>query len=198
MIKQLPPDQIIEEIFDLYKHHGHLDYIGEPVSQLEHMAQSAELAKKDGYDEEVILAAFFHDIGHLCAGINQPDMNGFGAMNHEELGAKFLEERGFSDRLVFLVKGHVAAKRYLTYKFPEYLNKLSEASKATLSFQGGIMSKQEAEKFEVNPDANVMLKMRTWDDNAKVTDMEVTNFDEIKDLALKHLLTQNSKELLQP
>ena len=59
------------------------------------------------------------------------------------------------------------------------------------------MSKQEAEKFEINPDANVMLKMRTWDDNAKVTNMEVTNFDEIKALALKHLLNQNSKQLRQ-
>ena len=190
MTKQLNPNQIIDEIFDLYIKHGDQDYIGEPVSQLEHMAQTADLAKKDGYEDEVILAAFFHDIGHLCASTNNGDMNGYGAMNHEELGAAFLKERGFSDRLVFLVKGHVAAKRYLTYKFPKYLNRLSEASRITLVFQGGIMNKLEAAEFEINTDANLMLKMRTWDDLAKITDTPVTNLAELKEIALKHLLGQ--------
>ena len=190
MIKQLTPNQIVDEIFDLYKIYGDQDYIGEPVSQLEHMAQTAELAKKDGYDEEVIFAAFFHDIGHLCSNTNNPDMDGYGAINHEELGAAFLKERGFSDRLVFLVKGHVAAKRYLTYKFPEYFNQLSEASRITLAFQGGIMTKMEAEEFEINPDSSMMLKMRTWDDFAKIKSIPVTNLLEMKELSLKHLLSQ--------
>lgn len=193
MTKQLNPNHIVDEIFDLYRQHGGQDYIGEPVSQLEHMAQTAQLAKKDGYEDEVVLAAFFHDIGHLCANTNNPHMNGYGMMNHEEIGAVFLKERGFSDRLVFLVKGHVAAKRYLTYKFPEYLNRLSEASRITLAFQGGIMTKLEAEEFEINQDANLMLKMRTWDDMAKITDIPVTNLEELKELALKHLIHQNSK-----
>jgi 2-amino-1-hydroxyethylphosphonate dioxygenase (glycine-forming) len=191
MTKQLNPHQIVDEIFDLYKKYGGQDYIGEPVSQLEHMAQTAELAKKDGYDEEVILAAFFHDIGHLCANTKIPDMDGYGVMNHEEIGAVFLKERGFSNRLVFLVKGHVAAKRYLTYKFPKYLNRLSEASRITLAFQGGIMTELEAKEFEINPDANLMLKMRTWDDMAKITDLPITGLQELKDMSLKHLLSQN-------
>jgi predicted HD phosphohydrolase len=40
--------------------------ISETVSQLEHMSQSAQLAIEQGYDDEVVLAAFFHDIGHIC------------------------------------------------------------------------------------------------------------------------------------
>ena len=191
MTEELKPNEIVDEIFDLYQRLGDLDYIGEPVSQLEHMAQTAELAKKDGYEEEVILAAFFHDIGHLCSNTNNPGMNGYGAMNHEDLGAAFLQERGFSDRLVFLVKGHVAAKRYLTYKFPKYLNQLSDASRATLVFQGGIMTRLEAEEFEANPDANLMLKMRTWDDLAKNESIPIENLEELKQLTLQHLLRQN-------
>ena len=191
MTEDLKPNEIVDEIFDLYQRLGDLDYIGEPVSQLEHMAQTAELAKKDGYEEEVILAAFFHDIGHLCSNTNNPGMNGYGAMNHEDLGAAFLQERGFSDRLVFLVKGHVAAKRYLTYKFPKYLNQLSDASRATLVFQGGIMTRLEAEEFEANPDANLMLKMRTWDDLAKNESIPIENLEELKQLTLQHLLRQN-------
>ena len=181
---------IVNEIFKLYERHGNDEYIGEPVSQLEHMAQTAALAKKDGYDDEVILAAFFHDIGHLCSHGSDQDMNGFGAMDHEQLGAAYLKERGFSDRVVFLVKGHVAAKRYLTYKFPQYFKKLSEASRHTLLFQGGVMSKEEAVAFENNPDANLMLKMRTWDDLAKQEHVPIRNLVELKELTLLHLQHQ--------
>jgi predicted HD phosphohydrolase len=47
----------------LYEKHGDEDYIGEPVSQLEHMSQSAQLAQQAGFDEEVIMAAFFMTSG---------------------------------------------------------------------------------------------------------------------------------------
>lgn len=180
-------EYIVNEIFELYEQHGNEEYIGEPLSQLEHMAQTAALAEKDGYDDEVVLAAFFHDIGHLCSHETGSDMNGFGAMDHEQLGAAYLKERGFSDRVVFLVKGHVAAKRYLTYKFPQYFKKLSEASRQTLIFQGGIMSKEEAAAFESNPDANLMLKMRTWDDLAKQEHVPIQNLAELRQLTLMHL-----------
>lgn len=189
--KLLSAKNIVDEIFDLYKQYGDQDYIGEPVSQLEHMAQAAALAKKEGYDSEVILAAFFHDIGHLCSRTEDPDMNGYGVVNHEEIGARFLKERGFSDRLVFLVKGHVEAKRYLTLRFPQYFNKLSVASRETLAYQGGIMSEQEAKDFEINPDINLMLKMRTWDDLAKNENIPIENLEELKQLTLQHLVSQD-------
>jgi hypothetical protein len=53
------PEEIVNEVFALYEQHGDEDYIGEPVSQIEHMSQSAALAQAEGYDDEVILAAFF-------------------------------------------------------------------------------------------------------------------------------------------
>ncbi|MBL6690349.1 MAG: HD domain-containing protein [Pseudomonadales bacterium] len=42
------------------------DYIGEPVSQLEHSLQTAALAVLSGADEPLVLAALLHDIGHWC------------------------------------------------------------------------------------------------------------------------------------
>mgnify|MGYP003449482420 CR=1 FL=1 len=59
-------EESVNEIFGLYQKYGDEDYIGEPVSQVEHMCQAAQLAEAEGYPEEVVLAAFFHDIGHLC------------------------------------------------------------------------------------------------------------------------------------
>ena len=72
--------QVVEDIFGLYQQYGTDDYIGEPVSQIEHMSQAAELAMAEGCDDEVVLAAFFHDIGHLCAE-GAENMGGYGVVN---------------------------------------------------------------------------------------------------------------------
>lgn len=181
------PELIVNEIFSLYERHGDEDYIGEPVSQIEHMSQAASLAADGGYDDEVILAAFFHDIGHLCASNEVESMDGMGNVDHEKLGADYLLERGFSKRLTELVKSHVVAKRYLTFKFPEYYEKLSPASRVTLDFQGGVMSAEEAAEFERQPDAELMIQLRYWDDKAKETNVKVNNVEFLKSLATKHL-----------
>ena len=120
-----------------------MDYIGEPISQLGHALQCAHWAKKQGADDEVILAALFHDIGHLIDA-SAPQMDGLGVINHEGLGRAFLEEHGCSERVGKLVEAHVQAKRYLCFKNPKYYARLSEASKGTLAWQGGPMSETEA------------------------------------------------------
>ncbi len=79
-------EQVITDVFGLYEQHGTADYIGEPVSQIEHMSQTAQLAMAEGFDDEVVLAAFFHDIGHLC-GQGNANMGGYGVVSHERLGA---------------------------------------------------------------------------------------------------------------
>lgn len=186
------PEDIVDEVFALYEKHGDEDYIGEPVSQLEHMSQAAALAEDEGYDDEVVLAAFFHDIGHLCAGEAEAEsMDGFGNVDHEKLGADYLRERGFSERLATLVESHVIAKRYLTYKFPEYYDKLSDASRATLEFQGGRMTDQEAIEFEKHPDAELFIKLRYWDDQAKEINTPVQDLEHLKSLAINHLYNIN-------
>jgi phosphonate degradation associated HDIG domain protein len=184
----------IEEVFQLYGQHGDQDYIGEPVSQMEHMLQAGELARRGGYDEEVVLAAFFHDIGHLLAFEGDyGNMGGYGVEDHERLGADFLRALGFSERIATLVESHVQAKRYLTAKDPAYYNKLSEASKHTLELQGGRMSEDEQAFFEAHPLSGLMVKLRLWDDEAKEiapTQQTITYF---RVLAEKHLTLQMNK-----
>ncbi|MGI4738662.1 MAG: phosphonate degradation HD-domain oxygenase [Janthinobacterium lividum] len=182
------PQQVVAQVFGLYELHGHADYIGEPVSQLDHMWQAAALAEAAGADDEVVLAAFFHDLGHLCAPeVAADSMAGFGAVDHERLGADYLRARGFSERVARLVESHVQAKRYLTHKYPSYLRQLSEASMATLAFQGGVMSAAEALAFEQDPDADLILQLRRWDEQAKETNLPVGRLDHLKALALRHL-----------
>src|SRR6201994_158910 len=93
-------EKITNEIMDLYKGYGGNEYAGEKVTQLEHMVQAAQLAEAQGFDNETILAAFLHDIGHIAEHENEENgMNGFGIMDHEALGADFLLERGFSEKV---------------------------------------------------------------------------------------------------
>ncbi|EJM87507.1 MULTISPECIES: phosphonate degradation HD-domain oxygenase [unclassified Pseudomonas] len=175
--------QVIDEVFGLYERFGDSDYIGEPVSQIEHMSQAAQLAMAEGFDDEVVLAAFFHDIGHICAD-SAPNMGGFGVVSHERLGADYLRRAGFSERMARLVEYHVQAKRYLTVKEPGYYERLSEASRRTLEYQGGVMTPAEAEAFEQDPLCAVSLRMRQWDELAKEMNVPLLDLDVLKRKAL--------------
>ena len=176
------PAQIIDSTFALYERHGSDDYIGEAITQLEHMSQTAQLAMAEGFDDEVVLAAFFHDIGHLCGG--DASMGGYGVVSHERIGAEYLRRCGFGERMARLVEYHVEAKRYLTLRQPGYYQRLSEASRRTLEYQGGVMSEDEADVFERDPLFEVSLRMREWDERAKVVGVAVIDLDGLKQKAL--------------
>lgn len=181
-------DQVVDDIFGLYEKHGNEDYIGEPVSQLEHMSQAAQLALQEGSDDDVVLAAFFHDIGHICVSQNATNsMEGYGIKSHEKIGGDFLRQKGFPDRLARLVESHVPAKRYLTFKYPEYYDALSDASKKTLTFQGGKMDATEAEDFEKVDIFEASIRLRKWDELAKETEIPIIDLNEMKALARKIL-----------
>ena len=183
-------EESVNEIFGLYQKYGDEDYIGEPVSQVEHMCQAAQLAEAEGYPEQVILAAFFHDIGHFCEHLMPVEqMDGFGVVDHEKLGADFLLSKGFSEDIASLVKNHVQAKRYLTRQFPSYYNQLSEASKKTLEFQGGVMTADEAMRFESDKLFDLHIKLRRWDEKAKLEKQPLPPLQKYKDMAIRHLET---------
>ncbi|NML23552.1 HDIG domain-containing protein [Pseudoflavitalea sp. G-6-1-2] len=180
--------ETVADIFSLYELFGSADYIGEPVSQIEHMCQAAELAEAEGYDEEVILAAFFHDIGHLCEYIMPAEqMNGYGVVDHEVLAGTYLREKGFSERVAKLAESHVLAKRYLTFKYPAYFERLSVASRETLQQQGGVMNAAEAAAFESDPLHTLFIKLREWDDLAKQEHKPLPSLQKYKDMAIRHL-----------
>ena len=180
----------LKTLFELYASLGEADYIGEPVTQLAHMQQAAWLARSAGADEALILAAFFHDLGHLCADNDAPQMDGLGVVGHEQIGADYLKACGFSERVAAGVASHVAAKRYLCCRKPGYYDKLSEASKGTLNFQGGPMSEEEAQAFEAHPEYKDFLRLRSWDEAAKKIDGPIIELEELKAMAQRHLQQQ--------
>jgi phosphonate degradation associated HDIG domain protein len=185
--------EVVDEVFSLYENFGKADYIGEPVSQIEHMCQAAQLAEAEGFDDEVILAAFFHDIGHLCENVTGADlMDGYGVVNHEGLGYSYLRSKGFSEAIAKMVESHVQAKRYLTFMVPGYYDKLSDASKITLGKQGGIMTPQEAQAFEADELFERFIKIREWDDKAKLENIPLPSLEKYKSLAIDHLINKKN------
>lgn len=182
---------VADEVLTLYERFGEQDYIGEPVSQIEHMCQCAQLAEAAGADDELILAAFFHDIGHLYEFAfpekKLQEMDGAGIVDHEKLGGEYLLSKGFSEKIAKLVQSHVAAKRYLTFKYPEYFEQLSSASIKTLGYQGGVMTAKEAVAFEADELCERYVQLRRWDEQAKEVAKPLPSLDYYKKMMLEHL-----------
>jgi phosphonate degradation associated HDIG domain protein len=173
-----PQNQVLE----ILRASAGSDYIGEPVSQLEHALQAAHFARKAGAGDAAVLAALLHDVGHLCAPAEAPRMEGLGVQRHEHIGAELLRQLGFSNEVQELVRGHVEAKRYLVWKNSRYYERLSEASKGTLRLQGGPMTEREALAFEKDPLFKTKLAVREWDERAKIEGLEVPGLAAYEDL----------------
>jgi phosphonate degradation associated HDIG domain protein len=153
-----------EEITALFEAHGEGAYFGEDVTQLAHALQAADWAVRAGADEETVVAALIHDIGHFLEGQRHAEI---GVIDHDQAAEIWLADRGFSPRLIQLVRGHVDAKRYQVAVNPDYRNRLSEASKQTLALQGGPMTEAEANTFASHPLFREMIRLRQWDELAK-------------------------------
>lgn len=175
----------IRSLFELY---GSEDYDGEPVSQTSHMLQAAMQGVKEGSDEALILGGFLHDIGHLLRHKrNTEAMGAFGVVNHEGIGADYLKQKGFSEKICAVVGKHVDAKRFLVATDPEYKSKLSLASLETLKWQGGPMNEAEVEAFKNHPYFHDIITVRLWDEKAKDIQAETLPLEHFITLVKKHL-----------
>ena len=174
----------VDETIALLERSAAEAYYGEPVTQLEHALQTAQLAQNADADEETILAALL-DIGHVLDGGHlQADL---GVIDHDAQGALWLKQHGYSERLVDLVSAHVAAKRYLVATNSTYAARLSSSSVRTLALQGGPMSPAEVASFEQDPRIKEKLRMRDWDEQAKMPDAQVVPLDRYRPMLERHL-----------
>ncbi|GAC1389090.1 MAG: HD domain-containing protein [Ginsengibacter sp.] len=186
-IDSLMISKISDEIISLYEIYGEESYDGEPVTQMSHMIQAAMLAMEDG-DIEITLGCFLHDIGHLLKNVPNIQMMGeFGVKDHESIGAAYLKKRGFSDRILAVVSMHVSAKRYLVATDPQYAEKLSEASKETLKWQGGPMTSEEINSFRQHVFFDDIIKVRLWDEKAKSYNIPLLPLSYFKNILKYHL-----------
>jgi len=158
---------VVTEIVSLFKTKGDRAYEGEGVSQLEHALQSAHRAEQDGAAPELVCAALLHDIGHLINDRGEtPTLRGEDDL-HQYMALPFLRP-AFPEAVLGAIRLHVDAKRYLCAIRPGYREALSEDSKRSLELQGGVFAPAQAERFIRQPFAADAVKVRLWDDAAKV------------------------------
>jgi phosphonate degradation associated HDIG domain protein len=172
--------RIVEDILRLFARRGASAYHGEAVSQAEHALQAAELAEREGAPDRLVVAALLHDVGHLLDGQDEDLAHRGVDGRHEEAGGAWLA-RHFGPEVIEPIRLHVAAKRYLCAVDPAYLDGLSPSSRLSLSLQGGPMEAEERAQFEANPYYRDAVRLRYWDDTAKVPGLEVPGLDHYRD-----------------
>lgn len=157
------------DIRHLYTTRGQSQYGREEINQLEHALQCAHLAEQAGETPQTIVACLLHDLGHLLAaqregladhGQDKDDL-------HQFIALPFLRDL-LPDAVLEPIRLHVDAKRYLCTAEPGYRDTLSPASVHSLALQGGAYSAQEAQAFMQQPFAAEAVRLRRYDDLAKV------------------------------
>ena len=155
------------DIAKLFADHGSIEYGGEGVTQLEHALQAADLAEKAGADDALITAALLHDLGHLLnLQGDTPTAHGIDDQ-HQYFAIPFLRPL-FPPAVIEPIRLHVDAKRALCAMEPEYYDALSEDSKRSLKLQGDTFSPADAAAFMAKPHAADAVRVRRWDDAAKI------------------------------
>ena len=142
-------EMALADIAELIGRQGAALYGGEAVTQLRHALQCAHLAEQDGASPALIAACLLHDVGHMIAADEGAAGRGVD-LRHQIVAEDFLA-RWFGAEVTRPIALHVAAKRYLCARDPDYAATLSSASVESLRVQGGVFTAEEAMSFEADP-----------------------------------------------
>jgi predicted HD phosphohydrolase len=127
------------------------------VDELDHALQAAARAIDDRADDEMVIAAALHDVGH------SPLVGDASDADHDRVARDWLTAR-FGERVGWLAGAHVAAKRYLVATEPGYRDGLSATSIISLQAQGGAAVDGD---FVGHPWCADAVRLRRYDDAAK-------------------------------
>ena len=160
----------LTNIIEILSTKGYKQYGTEAVSQLEHALQCATLAEQNNATSELIIASLLHDFGHLVHNLGEDAAEKSIDDRHEYRALGYLNKI-FSLAVTEPIRMHVNAKKYLCAVDSNYWDSLSPASKTSLELQGGTYSEKEAKEFITQPYAEDAVRLRIWDDLAKVKDL---------------------------
>lgn len=168
---------VADKLYHLFNEYGNELY-GEGCTQTSHAVQGGLLAQEKGLDDELVVAAFLHDIGHLyplSLDESHEKMGSYGIQAHDKWGEQFLREHGFAERIIVPVSNHADTKRYLCTTRPKYFAELSPASVETMKYQGGLMNDAEVKQFEQTPFYEESITVRYLDDEGKIAHFDFSD-----------------------
>jgi phosphonate degradation associated HDIG domain protein len=173
----------VDEVFEVLAAGGSEGYFGEPVTVLEHSLQAASFVKRKSAADALVVAALLHDVGHLLHREGEDAAQRGLDTRHEELAVEALDGH-LPAAVLEPIRLHVAAKRYLCFAEPRYLAGLSAASVESLSLQGGVMTRAEAEAYLALPHAREAVTLRRADDAAKVKGLRVAGLETYRGMVM--------------
>ncbi len=166
-------------LLDYLSRNGTTNY-DESVTQIAHALQSAALARAEGGTPALVVASLLHDLGHLL--VDEHAAHGAFLehdLGHEKVAANYLEPF-LGPEVTEPIRLHVRAKRYLCTTRPDYWHGLSDSSKRSLEIQGGLLDDAEVAALEALPFLDDAVKLRLWDDRAKVEGLETPELEEFR------------------
>ncbi|KAJ2249373.1 hypothetical protein GGI13_004311 [Coemansia sp. RSA 455] len=170
----MTPEQRMSKVFEVLENSGKQEHIGENMTQLDHALRVAYLAKREGADEETILA------GLLLS---------FMAVDRYESDDFNVRELGFSNKTSELVESNFKAKRYLSAIDPTYRNYGDGAVIMFITLRDNPLSPGDMRDFEMDPLFQQKVQLTKWDDAAaKVTGVKPPALDTYRDMALRNML----------
>jgi predicted HD phosphohydrolase len=162
----------VDELFTLYEAKEHQNY-GEAVPALDHALRCAALARAAGADDELIVAALFHDVGWFAADVAGDEryvpINNDG---HAELGAG-VPWPLLGTAVAQSVTQHVTDERWRCTVERGYYQGLSRAPQETFKAQGGPLSPEEGERLVSHPGFKAARALRSSDDIGKTQGLRV-------------------------
>ena len=129
-----------DDIFEMFAVPCGPASLGEAVTETEHALQTAHLAHVAGADDELVVAALLHDVGHLLPACPRTRDVASRSPRGCRRGLARAAFRPGGQRPVRL---HVAAKRTVCRRRSHGAS-LSPASRLSLQLQGGPMTPEEA------------------------------------------------------
>ncbi len=165
----------LADITALFEHAGASLYGGEAITQRDHALQCAWLSGQAGDDDALVVACLLHDLGHMVFEQTDQDLADGKDDLHQYKIVPYL--RGLMPaEVIDAIRLHVDAKRYLCFTEAPYLAALSDASRLSMTLQGGVMDAAAAATFGSHPHAARAVALRRHDEAAKVVGLVVPPF----------------------
>jgi 2-amino-1-hydroxyethylphosphonate dioxygenase (glycine-forming) len=168
----------VREVFSLYELAGGERYFNHPVTQLNHASATASYAAREGFDDDVVVAAFLHDIGHLCTAVGKchPEPG----RSSESTGADYLRMMGFPDAVAWLLENQTKARQYLTSLYPSFFVSLGKDRQDEVIAAGGPLPAKEAADFEQEELFRPSIRLVFWDERSNKPGLPAIHFSVVE------------------
>lgn len=138
---------------------------GSSIFQASQGVRTALRIEELGGDKHLQLAGLLHNIGHV---MTKPSIYLDGVdTKHEQIGFMWLKYNKFPENVIYPIRNHVNAKRFMCSTEWGYYESLSKECKESFKLQGGFMSQEEKKLFSREPYFKESLILRRANDQIR-------------------------------